>query len=155
MENNMPSKIISATIVLVSGVILVGVGAFLTPEQVKEVVVSDFDFAVESIKETATSTSFYYTTIKESTTSEYELMRELATVTIDNVGKNMCLDGLSDTGITTISYDQDNNEIETFVPFTEKEQKEFCEEEQAIQLKLNEKWFLEGELGRVNMLKYK
>lgn len=126
------SKIISATIVLVSGAILVGIGAFITPEQVKEVVISDFDFAVESIKETASSTTFYYTTLKESTTSEYEVVREQTTITIDDTGRKMCLDGVFGTST-----------------------KEFCDEFKATQRELNKKWFLEGELGRVNMLKYK
>jgi len=132
MENNM-SKIIQATIVLVSGAILLGIGSFITPEQVKEVVISDFDFAVESIKETSTSSTFYYTTLKENTTtSEYELVREEHTITVDNVGKNMCLDGVFGTST-----------------------KEFCDEFQEKQLELNRKWFLEGETGRINMLKYK
>ena len=125
------SSIIKITLALVSGVILVGVGSFITKDQVKEI--STFDFQVEPIKTTSTSTSFYYTTLKQSTTtSDYEVVREQGTITIDNVGYNMCLDGVFGTST-----------------------KEFCDEFRATQIELNKKWFLEGELGRIKMLKYK
>jgi len=74
------------------------------------------------------------TTLKHNaTTSDYEIIKEQGSITIDNVGYLMCLDGVY--GATTT--------------------KEYCEKEQEKQLELNKKWFLESELGRLKMLKYK
>lgn len=126
------SKIISVIIILaVGGATVFGIGSFLTKDQVK--LISEFDFQIEEVKNTATSTTFYYTTLRENTTtSEYEVVRELGTITIDNIGYLMCLDGVYGTST-----------------------KEFCDEFKEKQLELNRKWFLESEIGRIQMLKYK
>ena len=127
------SKKLQVTILLGAGALLIGVGSYITPQQQADIIMNSFDFEIEAIKTTSTTTQFYYTTLRESTTTDdYKVVREEGIVTIDNVGYKMCLDGIYGTST-----------------------KEFCNEFQENQLELNKQWFLEGELGRLKMLKYK
>lgn len=148
------SKITQVSIMLGAGAILIGIGSFITPAQEADIIMSEFNFEIEEIEIKATSTKFYYTTLKHNaTTSEYEIVREEGTITIDNVGYLMCLDGVWETGTTTWTGIGEEA-TSTYRAYNKQEQQEFCEEEQKIQLQLNKKWFLESELGRLEMLKY-
>jgi len=143
------SKIIASTITFILGASVVAVGSYISLDPQANVV--NLNFEKESIERTTTSSEFFYTTLEQSTTtSEYKVVRPKHTVTIDNIGYLMCLDGVFETGTTT--YDGDK---EIFTPYSKEEQEVFCLAKQQKQLDLNEKWFLEGETGRVKMLKYK
>ena len=119
------TKITASTITFILGASVVAVGSYITLDP--QANVTNLNFEKESIERTTTSSKFLYTTLEHNaTTSEYEVIRAEGNVTIDNVGYLMCLDGVWETGTTTISYDKDGLEVETFTPYSEEEQIVFC-----------------------------
>ena len=132
------------TIAGIAGAIILGattilIGSQIPREEVETIDMTTFAFQVEQKGDTVATTTtrtFEYTTLDEDLT----LVRREGSVTIDEKTiRGMCMDGVY--GSTTIL---------SLTP-TEKECDEFIE----YILIQNQKWFLEGEIGRLNTLKYK
>ena len=129
---------IAGSIVILGGAVLLG--SSIPQETVKDLDMTSFAFQVEQKEDvkdaTTTVRNFEYTTLDE----DLKLVRKENSVTVNTrMIKNMCMDGVY--GSTAII---------SLVP-TEKECDDFIE----YTLQQNQKWALEGEVGRLNQLKYK